>query len=117
MSEKPAPVCALTEDEAMEIIAYLIAAAEISLAEPSHYAIFRLLDATSRMMDFMLKRDLPNTGAFLREFKAEVDTKKVWMMWDLDAFFDFVRAAPAMVAAEAKRLESSPKHEEQEAQA
>lgn len=115
MSDQPAEVCALTEDEALEIIAYLVASAEISLAEPSHYAIFRLLDATSRMMDFMLKRDLPKTGAFLRAFKEEVDTKKVWMMWDLDAFFDFVRAAPALVAAEARRLETAAASDGQEA--
>ncbi len=117
MSETPAPACALTEDEALEIIAYLVASAEISLTEPSHYAIFRLLDATSRMMDFMLKKDLQRTGAFLQAFKSELDTKKVWMMWDLDAFFDFVRTAPAMVAAEARRLETAAASDGQEAHA
>ena len=98
------PACALTEEEAFEIIAYLVSAAEISLTEPSHFAIFRLLDATSRMMEFMLQRDLPKTGQFLREFKSEVDTKKAWIMWDLEAFFGFVRAAPAVVASEARRV-------------
>ncbi len=36
--------------------------------------------------------------------KTELDTKKVWMMWDREAYFEFLRATPAVVAAEVKRL-------------
>jgi hypothetical protein len=42
----------------------------------------------------------------VRRFKEEVDTKKVWMMWDREAYYDFLRSAPAVVAAELKRLEA-----------
>jgi hypothetical protein len=105
----PAPAssgsgCVLSEEEAMQIIAYLTSAAEISIHEPTYYGTFRLIDAASRMIGFMLEHDPPRTGAFLRELKAELDTKKVWMMWDRQAYFDFLRATPALVAAEAKRL-------------
>lgn len=96
--------CVLTEEEAMQIIAYLTSAAEISIHEPIHYGTFRLIDAASRMIGFMLEHDPPRTGAFLRELKTELDTKKVWMMWDREAYFDFLRATPALVAAETKRL-------------
>ena len=37
------------------------------------------------------------------ELKAELDTKKVWSMWDREAFYDFVQAVPADVAAEMMR--------------
>jgi hypothetical protein len=94
----------LTEEQGLELIAYLVSAADSLLTEPSHYGNFRLIDATSRLMGFMLEHETPRTGAFLRAFKEEVDKKKVWMMWDPDAFFDFVRAAPATVAAEMNRL-------------
>jgi hypothetical protein len=94
----------LTEDQALELIAFLASSAEISLAEPTHYPYFRLIDATSRMIGMMLEHDTPRTGEFLRRFKAEVDEKKVWMMWDVEAFFDFLRSAPALVAAEMTRL-------------
>jgi hypothetical protein len=94
----------LTEEQALELIAFLASSAEISLTEPTHYANFRLIDAASRLIGFMLEHETPRTGAFLRAFKEEVDTKKVWMMWDEAAFFDFLRSAPALVAAEAKRL-------------
>jgi hypothetical protein len=107
----------LTEDEALEIISYLVASAETSLSEPSHYAIFRLIDASSRMIGLMLDHETPRTGEFLRRFKAEVDQKKVWMMWDSEAFFDFVRTAPAGVAAEAKRLAAVDDLEAKEANA
>ena len=96
--------CVLSEEEAMQIIAYLTSAAEISIHEPTYYGTFRLIDAASRMIGFMLEHDPPRTGAFLRELKTELDTKKVWMMWDREAYFDFLRATPALVAAEAKRL-------------
>jgi hypothetical protein len=94
----------LTEEQALELIAYLVSAADSLLTEPSHYGNFRLIDATSRLIGMMLEHETPRTGAFLRAFKEEVDKKKVWMMWDPDAFFDFVRTAPGIVAVEAKRL-------------
>jgi hypothetical protein len=72
--------------------------------EPSNYGYLRLIDATSRLMGFMLEHETPRTGAFLRAFKEEVDQKKVWIMWDVEAFFEFVRSAPALVAAEVNRL-------------
>jgi hypothetical protein len=63
-----------------------------------------LTDAASRMIDFMLKNETPRTGTFLRELKVELDTKKVWMMWDREAYFDFLRAVPGQVANEVKRI-------------
>ena len=51
-----------------------------------------------------LQHDPPRTGPFLRELKAEIDTKKVWMMWDRAAYFDFLRGVPGQVAAEVKRV-------------
>src|SRR5262249_29757765 len=104
MSKGRSSTGVLTEEQALELIAFLASSAEISLTEPTHYANFRLIDATSRLIGFMLEHETPRTGAFLRAFKEEVDKKKVWMMWDEEAFFDFLRSAPAMVAAEAKRL-------------
>ena len=100
----PASPCVLDEDEALQIIAYLTSAAEISIHEPTYYGTFRLIDAASRMIGFMLEHEPPRSGAFLRELKTELDTKKVWMMWDRDAYFEFLRATPALVAREVKRL-------------
>jgi hypothetical protein len=95
----------LTEDEAFDLLAFLFSSAEICLVEPTYYGTFRLVDAASRLMGYMLAHDPERSAEFLRRFKEEVDTKKVWMMWDREAYYDFLRAAPAAVAAELKRLE------------
>jgi hypothetical protein len=94
----------LTEEEAMQVIAFLVSAAELCITEPTYYGTFRLVDAASRLIGFMLNHDPPSTGEFLQRFKEELDTKKVWMMWDREAYFDFLRSAPAQVAAEMTRL-------------
>ena len=57
-------------------------------------------------MGHMLDHDPERSAEFLRRFKEEVDTKKVWMMWDREAYYDFLRSAPAVVAAEVKRLQA-----------
>jgi hypothetical protein len=94
----------LTEEEAMQLIAFLVSASEICIKEPAYYGTFRLIDAASRLMGFMLGHDPPRTGEFLERFKAEVDTKKVGMMYDREAYFDFLRSAAAQVGSEMKRL-------------
>ena len=48
---------------------------------------------------------MPTAEPYLRELKAELDTKKVWSMWDREAYYDFVREVPADVAAEMMRRE------------
>jgi hypothetical protein len=96
--------CVLTEEEALQLIAFLTSAAEISIHEPTYYGTFRLMDAASRLMGFMLKHETPRSEAFLRELKTEVDAKKVWMMWDREAYFTFLRETPGKVAVEVKRL-------------
>ena len=96
----------LTEEEAMQLIAFLVSSAEICLTEPTYYGTFRLVDAASRLIGFMLEHETPRSGEFLRRFKAEIDLKKTWMMWDREAYFDFLRQIPAQVAAEVKRLDA-----------
>lgn len=112
-SEEVAPSMVLTEDQAFDLLAFLFSAAEISLVEPTYYGTFRLVDAASRLMGFMLEHDPERSREFLHRFKQEADTKKVWMMWDREAYYDFLRAAPAIVAAELKRLdeEAAPESE------
>jgi hypothetical protein len=98
------PALVLTEEEALEIITFLVSSAEICLHEPVYYGTFRLVDGASRLMGAMLEHDPPRTGDFLRSFKAEIDARKTAMMWDREAYYAFLRAIPALAAAELKRL-------------
>lgn len=95
--------CVLTEDEAFEMISFLVSAAEICLHEPVYYGTFRLVDAASRMIGFMLEKQGLESEEFLRAFKTDLDTRKTWMMWDREAYFDFLRSIPADVATEVER--------------
>ena len=106
-TDGPAGQMVLTEEQAFDLLAYLFSAAEITMHEPTYYGTFRLVDAASRLMGHMLEHDSQRTGEFLRRFKEEVDVKKAWMMWDREAYYDFLRAAPAAVATEVKRLDDT----------
>lgn len=90
----------LTRDQAMTLIAFLTSSAEISLQEPVHYGTLRLIDGTSRMIGFMLENGVEDDDHFLRDLKEEIDTKKLWAMWDQPAYFQFLRETPGKVAAE-----------------
>src|SRR4051794_9399791 len=92
-SDRPVGPLVLTEEQAFDILAFLFSSAEICLVEPTYYGTFRLVDGASRLMGHMLTHDPKRSGEFLRRFKEEVDTKKVWMMWDREAYYDFLRAA------------------------
>ena len=43
----------LTEDEAIELFAFLVTSARTQIDEPAHYAPMRLLSAAERLVDFV----------------------------------------------------------------
>jgi hypothetical protein len=89
--------CAVREDDAWELLAYLTASAELCTREPHYYGTFRLIDAASRLMGFMLASSASG-NQWLAEFKHEVDEKKLWMLRDRDRYFEFLNQVPATLA-------------------
>lgn len=55
----------LTEDEALEVLAFLITAARTQLDEAAEYGPLRMLTAAGRLADFMAGRASPGTRALL----------------------------------------------------
>ena len=55
----------LTEDEALELLAYLVTAARTQLDEAAEYGPLRLLTAATRLADMMAKQASPETHALL----------------------------------------------------
>ena len=91
----------MTEDEALNLVAYLTASADISLFEPELYGPFRLIDAASQVADAVLKNDPGGERrAFWESLQQEIDSKKVWLMWDRPGFREFLKEMPGKVAAE-----------------
>src|SRR3954451_4351551 len=94
----------LTEEQALELITFMTSAAEICLHEPIYYGTFRLVDGASRLMGKILGHNPPAIGAFLESFKTEIDANKTAMMWDREAYYEFLRQIPAKAATEPKRV-------------
>ena len=59
------PSTVLTEDEALELLAFLVTAARTQLDEASEYGSLRLLTAASRLADAVADRVSPATRALL----------------------------------------------------
>lgn len=95
----------LTETEALQLLAYLTASAEISLVEPDLYGPFRLIDACSKLAERVLQHDPGDSREFWKEIKAEIDQKKIWLMSDRINFREFIKIMPAKVAQELVRRE------------
>src|SRR5215469_6683654 len=55
----------LTEDEALELVAFLVTAARTQLDEAAEYGPLRLLTAARRLSDFIIERVSPETRALL----------------------------------------------------
>ncbi|MEM7132339.1 MAG: DUF6092 family protein [Chloroflexota bacterium] len=94
---------AMTEEEALKLVAYLTASADISLREPELYGPFRLIDAAGQVAEAVLKNNpSEERRAFWESLKQEINEKSVWMMWDQSGFRDFLQEMPAKVAEELK---------------
>jgi hypothetical protein len=94
----------LSEEQALELITFMTSAAEICLHEPIYYGTFRLIDGASRLMGMLLENDPETSKEFFADYKAEIDSKKVQMMWDREAYYDFLRTIAGPAAAELKRV-------------
>jgi hypothetical protein len=55
----------MTEDEALELLAFLVAAARTQIDEPPEYAPLRLLTAAQRLGDAIIERVSPGTRQLL----------------------------------------------------
>src|SRR5215831_4277502 len=56
----------LSEDEALELLAFLVTAARTQVDEAAEYGSLRLLTAAGRLAEFITERVSPETGEFLR---------------------------------------------------
>ena len=55
----------LTEDEALELVAFLVTAARTQIDEAAEYGPLRLLTGARRLADFIIERVSPETRALL----------------------------------------------------
>ena len=85
------------------MLAHLVCSADICTFEPHYYGTFRLLDAASRLVGYMLENGAGDGRPWLETFKQEVDRKKLWMLSDRDAYFAFLGEVGGEVGAVLRR--------------
>lgn len=90
----------LTEDEALELLSYLITAARTQVDEPNEYGPLRLLTAARRLGEFIQSRASPQTQALLSGPLTEIPQTQTRMA----DYEGYVRQLDAMCAALAQHL-------------
>lgn len=93
----------LTEEDAFELLTFLVASARGCVEEPEAYGTFRLIDGASRLLSFILKSEEVEDKEFYRRLKEEIDEKKSWLTTDVEAYFNFLSELTCEVAKELKR--------------
>jgi hypothetical protein len=83
-------------DRVYELLAHLVASAEICVVEPHYYGSFRLIDAAAKLAATMLDCGLGDP--WLADLAAELDRSKVLMMSDRPAFYAYLPQASREVA-------------------
>lgn len=90
------PSATVPREGVYELLAHLVASAEICVAEPHYYGSFRLLDAAAKLAAMMLGCGLDDP--WLAALQAEIDQNKVLMMSDRPAFYSYLPQASRQVA-------------------
>ncbi len=88
--------CAVTEDQALELLAQLVASAEICAVEPGYYGTFRLLNAAAKLLAAMCTQ--PGHEAWLDELHSDIEVKKLLLMSDREAYFAYLPTVSKRVA-------------------
>jgi hypothetical protein len=87
----------LTEDQAVELFTFLIAASRTQLDDPHHYASMRLLTAAEILRDFITARTSPDMQALLNATVDKSEYAQI-IMNDTGAFAAALDELCAMVA-------------------
>jgi len=87
----------LTEDEALELLAFFVTSARILQREPAKYGSMRLLMAAERVGEFALERSSPDTQEFLAAMAEDLDQAMMYMA-DHERFVDDMDAMCRKIA-------------------
>ncbi|MEA2531626.1 MAG: hypothetical protein QOF01_1803 [Thermomicrobiales bacterium] len=97
----------LSEEDAYELLAYLIASAETQLVEPAFYGPRRLIEAAAQLAEGISPRVAEADQAWLSQFTREASEKKGWARRDPQGFKTFLQESSAGIAGELKRRATS----------
>ena len=93
----------LTEDDALRLLAHLIATAELHTIEPPHYAGRRMVEGTLPLIEAMIRDGDEQSRDWLRHFRQQLEDALAARRTDENAFEAFLHAAPGEIVREIKR--------------
>jgi len=90
------PSATIPRERVYELLAHLVASAELCVAEPHYYGSFRLLDAAAQLAAAMADGGLDDP--WLASLADELGRNKLLMMQDRPAFYAYLPQASRQVA-------------------
>ena len=74
-----------TNDQLIDLMAYMLTSARGLMDEPASYGPFRLIDGASRLCGIIAENGYGNND-FLEDLQQKIDERKFSVMSDLDEF-------------------------------
>ncbi len=93
----------LTEDQAFDLLAFMLATAELNTTEPRGYATRRLIEASEQLAAAMASQSNSQSSKWLIEFRETLASALASRSADPDEFISFVRSITGEIAGELKR--------------
>jgi hypothetical protein len=86
----PEPNMPLTEDEALELLAYLLTSAQGCINQPPDYSVLRIVSAADRMARTWAPRASGDLAAYLEELGTRMPTEAARMDVDMEGFTTYL---------------------------
>lgn len=96
-ADQPAP--SIPVADALDLLAYLVTAADLCTREPLHYGMIRLVDAAGRLADGLAAGGAAAERPWLVTLHERIERDKESLMWDRPAFERFLHEIAAEVAS------------------
>ena len=108
------PNLALTHDEALKLIAFLITSAHGCLRESPDYGHYRLITAAARLARVWGPRCSGETAVFLEDLATRTAPEAAWTDLDPQRYMDYLTECCRAVASEVKRREAKDDDDQKE---
>lgn len=96
----PADDIHIDREGVVEMLAFLLASAELCTREPYTYGSFRLLDGASRLAGAALRNTADPDHHWLSELKKDIDDHKGLLMWDRGAYVAYLQEVTGKIVGQ-----------------
>lgn len=93
----------LTDEETLEIFAYLVTSAACCLTETPDYGTFRLISAAERLARVWKSKNSDQWSEFLDVFATRTPGETAWILTDAQRYADYLAECAQEVGREIKR--------------